>query len=64
MTEIHVKWDNQNGAWWNETCALVVEHFGLPGDRYVSHPSEDYMLFKFYNKHDALMCNILLSERL
>jgi len=62
--EVCVKWNNQNGFWWNETCAVVLEHFGLPGERYTSHPSENEMLFKFFNPHDAFMCKILLSDRL
>lgn len=61
---VRIDWDNQNFPWWNETCALVLEHFGLPGDRFVYTPHEDYMTFKFLNKEDALMCRLLLSERL
>lgn len=64
MNEILVPWNNQNEFWWNETCAMVLEHFGLPGERYTSHPSENKMLFKFYNEHDAMMCKILLSDRI
>ena len=59
-----VKWNNQNGFWWNETCALVLEHFGTPGFRYTSHPTSDEMLFKFVDEKDATMCRLLLSERL
>jgi hypothetical protein len=44
-------------------CALVLEVFGLPGNRYESHPDSDYMLFKFKSKKDADLCRILLSER-
>lgn len=62
--QINVLWDNQNGFWWNETCALVVEVFGLPGQRYHSHPTIDCMTFTFNNKKDAELCQILLSERL
>jgi hypothetical protein len=61
---VRIDWDNQNGFWWNETCALVLEVFGLPGNRYESHPDSDYMLFKFKSKKDADLCRILLSERL
>ena len=61
---IIVLWDNQNGFWWNETCAMVLEVFGLPGDRYESKPSHDSMFFDFKNKKDADLCRILLSERL
>jgi hypothetical protein len=61
---VTVTWDNQNGFWWNETCALVLEVFGLPGSRYESHPNTDYMSFTFKSKKDADLCRILLSERL
>ena len=62
--DITVRWNNQNGFWWNETCAMVLEHFGLPGDKYTSHPTENHMTFSFTNEHDALLCHILLSDRL
>jgi hypothetical protein len=61
---VKVLWDNQNGFWWNETCVMVLEVFGLPGNRYVSKPEEDVMSFIFTNKKDADLCKILLSERL
>jgi hypothetical protein len=61
---VTVEWDNQNGFWWNETCAMVLEQFGLPGERYTSHPETDFMIFKFFNEHDAIMCKLLLSDRL
>ena len=62
--EVKVLWNNQNGFWWNETCALVLEHFGLPGTKYTSHPETDQMTFRFNNEKDATMCRLLLSERL
>jgi len=61
---VTVPWDHQNGFWWNETCAMVLEVFGLPGHRFVYAPSEDVMTFKFNNQKDADLCKILLSERL
>lgn len=63
-TTVKIDWDNQNGFWWNETCAMVLEVFGLPGDRYTSHPKQDAMFFIFNNVKDANLCRILLSERL
>jgi hypothetical protein len=63
-TTVKVTWDNQNGFWWNETCAMVLEVFGLPGGRYTSHPDQDAMFFIFNNVKDANLCRILLSERL
>ena len=61
---VTVTWNNQNGFWWVETCAVVVEVFGLPGNRYETKPSHDAMFFDFKNKKDADLCRILLSERL
>jgi hypothetical protein len=61
---VTVVWDNQNGFWWNETCSMVLEVFGLPGHRYESKPESDYMCFTFKNQKDADLCRILLSERL
>jgi hypothetical protein len=63
-TTVKVTWDNQNGFWWNETCSMVLEVFGLPGGRYTSHPDQDAMFFIFNNVKDANLCRILLSERL
>jgi hypothetical protein len=59
-----VRWNNQKEYWWDETCAMVLEQFGLPGERYTSHPTENKMMFKFFNEKDATMCRLLLSERL
>ncbi len=63
QSNIYVPWNNQDGFWWTETCAMVVQVFGLPGDRYDSHPEHDYMRFSFKSKKDADLCRILLSER-
>ena len=61
---IKIVWDNQNGSWWNLTCADIMEVFGLPGNKYVSTPTADYMLFTFKSKRDADLCRILVSEKL
>ena len=61
---IIVKWDNQKDFWWNETCAMVLEVFGLPGERYSTQPKHDAMFFNFKNEKDADLCRILLSERI
>lgn len=61
---VRVDWHSQGNLWWNETCALVLEVFGLPGQKYYYKPDSDYMTFTFKNKRDADLCRILLSERL
>jgi hypothetical protein len=62
MNVINVPWQNQRDIWWNETCASVLEHFGLPGDRYTTEVSTECMKFYFKTEQDALMCRLLLSE--
>lgn len=47
---------------WNEICAMIVERFGLPGGRFHSVPSNEWMAFYFKDKKDALMCRMMLSE--
>jgi hypothetical protein len=64
QNNIYVHWNGQSGFWWNDTCALVLEVFGLPGGRYESHPEQDFMRFTFKTAKDADLCRILLSERL
>lgn len=61
---VRINWDNQSVPWWNECCAMVLEVFGLPGDRFVYHPFEDFMEFHFKSKKDADLCRILLSEKI
>lgn len=63
-TTIRLLWKSQNEYWWNEVCSDVVEVFGLPGDRFISHPTPEYMDFHFKTKKDADLCRIMLSEKL
>lgn len=64
MNNVYFPWKKvrDHDPEWNEICAKVVEQFGLPGTRYTSHPSEDWMIFDFKNEQDSLMCKLLLSE--
>jgi hypothetical protein len=64
MTRITVPWKNQTNTWWNETCANILEHFGLPGDRYVTEITQDHMHFDFSDERDALMCRIMISDKI
>jgi len=64
MNKVTVPWESQNNAWWNETCAVICEHFGLPGGKYVTEVNTECMNFIFYNDKDALMCKMLVSDRL
>jgi len=61
---VSLPWRGQSKYWWNEACADILEVFGLPGDRYTSHPSMDQMDFNFKSKRDADLCKILISEKI
>jgi hypothetical protein len=61
---IRIPWETQKEYWWNELCADVMEVFGLPGDRYTSHPTPDYMDFHFKSDKDVELCKILLSDKI
>lgn len=64
MVTIKVPWKNQSNIWWNETCANIIEVFGLPGDKYTTEVSANEMLFFFQNEKDAMMCMLLISEEI
>ena len=61
---VTVPWESQSKHWWNETCADIIEHFGLPGGRYTTEVSTDYMKFIFHDDRDALMCRLLVSDKI
>lgn len=62
---IEIPWRHGDGIpGWNELCAKVVERFGLPGDKYTTEVSANWMGFKFKDERDGLLCKIMLSEHL
>jgi hypothetical protein len=61
---VSIPWQGQKEYWWNETCTDILEVFGLPGDRFTSHPSENKMDFYFKTEKDAQLCKILVSEKI
>lgn len=61
---VHIPWSPKINILltWNEATASIIEHFGLPGDKYTTELTEDYMNFTFHNENDGLMCKLLVSE--
>jgi hypothetical protein len=41
--------------WWNQACAWVMEEYGLPGNKYKTELTADYMIFDFNEQEDAAM---------
>ena len=54
-TRIRIPWKtNHDIPTWNQKCAWAVETFGLPGDKFDTHATEDYMDFYFKDERDAI----------
>jgi len=55
--KVKVNWKlgQDTNDWWNMVCIWVLEEYGLPGDRYKTELTEDYMIFDFNEKEDAAM---------
>lgn len=52
---VRIAWQNGDTVSnWNEKCATALELFGLPGDKFITHPTEDYMDFMFKDERDAI----------
>lgn len=43
---------------------VIVDHFGLPGGKYVTEVGCDSMDFIFNSHKDAMLCVIMISDRL
>jgi hypothetical protein len=62
MTDIKVDWKNRDTIPdWNEKCIRVIESFGLPGNKYMTQVTEDYMIFSFIEAEDALMARLIIG---
>ena len=58
-TRVRVPWKKGDTSYkWNEVCGYAMEYFGLPGERYYTHATEDYMDFYFYDERDAIYFNL------
>jgi hypothetical protein len=58
-TRVRIPWVKGDTSYkWNDVCGYAIEHFGLPGERYYTHATEDYMDFYFYDERDAIHFNL------
>jgi hypothetical protein len=39
---------------WDQVCIHAIEKFGLNGDKFITHASEDFMDFMFKDEKDAI----------
>jgi hypothetical protein len=64
MVTVHIPWNPKanNILTWNQITASVIERFGLPGYKYTTEITENYMNFRFQDEREGLMCQILVSD--
>jgi hypothetical protein len=63
MTQVKITWrDGDDIPLWDEKCINVVERFGLPGGRYETELTADYMIFHFKDAEDAVVAKLMLGE--
>ena len=56
MHKVRMYWRTRDEVeMWNERMAWVVDNFGVPGSRWVSHAREDWIDIHFYNEQDAVL---------
>lgn len=55
LTVVRVGWNLNSLTPWNEVTARALEVFGLPGDRYVTHLTQDYLEYHFRDPYDATL---------
>jgi hypothetical protein len=54
-TKVRIPWrEGDSITSWNETCVWAIQQFGLPGDKFVTRTTEDYMDFYFVDEKDAI----------
>ncbi len=61
LTVVRVGWNLNSLTPWNEVTARALEVFGLPGDRYVTHLTQDYLEYHFRDPYDATLFVSVLS---
>jgi hypothetical protein len=61
---VRINWGPNMGtlAEWDAVTVWGLEQFGLPGDRYITDLSADYMAWIFKDPKDALMFKLKFSE--
>jgi hypothetical protein len=63
---VRIAWSKEfdNEYKWNEVCAWAVEMFGLPGERFQTHPCINYMDFVFTSNKDALIMALMWNGQI
>jgi hypothetical protein len=64
MTPVRLRWRvGDTHITHADIYSWTVEMFGLPGERFMFHPTSQAMLFEFEHRDDALLFALRFSER-
>lgn len=64
MTAVHLRWQlGDTNVTHADIYSWTVTMFGLPGDRFMFHPTSQAMEFEFTDSDDALLFALRFSER-
>jgi hypothetical protein len=60
---VHIPWrsdkdQDKEQEYWNDTCIWAIENFGLPGHRFATKATQDYIDFYFQDEKDALLFSL------
>ena len=57
---VELRWEKGKDTtyFWNEACAWAVEQFGLPGENYMTHTTQDCMRFLFKHEQHAMLMTL------
>lgn len=57
MHKVKIEWKlgQDTTEWWDQVCIWAIEEFGLPGHKFKTELTEDYMIFDFNEKEDAAL---------
>ncbi len=57
MYKVKITWKlgQDSSEWWNQVCAWTIEEFGLPGNKYKTVLTENYMIFEFDEQENAAL---------
>ena len=61
-TKVRIPWKiGDTISDWDLTCIWAIEHYGLPGYKFHTHMTEDYMDFIFKDERDAIYFSLRWS---
>ena len=64
MTAVHLRWqEGDTNVTHADIYSWTVTMFGLPGDKFMFHPTSRAMEFEFTDLDDALLFALRFSER-